>query len=63
MGWCIAYLLLAPVIHDYLHRVTYVNGVWNWPALAGIEYAFHFGIVPVGLIVGAHLMRASRART
>jgi hypothetical protein len=58
VAWCVAYLLLASWPHDYLHRITHINGVFNWPALAGIEYVFHFGIVPVGLLVGIYLLRA-----
>lgn len=53
----IAYLLLAPWVHDYFHALTLINGVFNWPALAGIEYVFHLGVVPVGLVVAAYAMR------
>jgi hypothetical protein len=61
-SWCIAYLLLAPWPHDFLHALTLVNGVFNWPALAGIEYVFHLGVVPVGLVVAAYVAR-TRALT
>ena len=53
----VAYLLLAPWPHDVLHGLTLINGVFNWPALAGIEYVFHLGIVPVGLVVAAYVTR------
>jgi hypothetical protein len=62
VAWSVAFLLLAPWPHDYLHRLTYINGVFNWPALAGIEYVFHLGIAPVGVIVGAYLLRAREGR-
>jgi hypothetical protein len=62
VAWCVAYLLLAPWPHDYLHRITHINGVFNWPALAGIEYVFHFGIVPVGVLVAAYLIRTGQLR-
>ena len=58
----LGYLLLAPWPHDYLHRITHINGVFNWTALAGIEYVFHFGIVPVGVLVGTYLLRAREVR-
>lgn len=58
----VAYLLLAPWPHDYLHRATYINGVFNWSALVGIEYVFHLGVVPVGLVVAAYLMRKGQLR-
>lgn len=58
----VAYLLLAPWVHDYLHALTLVNGVFNWPALAGIEYVFHLGVVPVGLVVAAYLARTRALR-
>lgn len=61
IAWSVAYLLLAPWPHDYLHAVTHVNGVFNWPALAGIEFVFHLGIVPVGILIGAHVLRAREA--
>lgn len=54
----VAYLLLAPWVHDYSHALTLIDGVFNWPALAGIEYVFHLGVVPVGLVVAAYLARA-----
>ena len=57
VAWSVAYLLLAPWPHDYLHAVTHVNGVFNWPALAGIEFVFHLGVVPVGLVVAAYVSR------
>ena len=53
----VAYLLLAPWVHDYFHALTLIDGVFNWPALAGIEYVFHLGVVPVGLVVAAYLRR------
>lgn len=62
VSWSVAYLLLAPWPHDYLHALTHINGVYNWPALAGIEYVFHFGIVPVGVLVAAYLMRTGQLR-
>lgn len=40
-----------------LHRVTHINGVYDWPALAGIEYVFHLGIVPIGVLVAAYVAR------
>ncbi len=58
VAWSVAYLLLAPWPHDYLHDHVHINGVFNWPALAGIEYVFHLGIVPVGVLVGAYLLRS-----
>lgn len=58
VAWSVAYLLLAPWPHDYLHALTHIDGVYNWPALAGIEYVFHLGIVPVGVLVGAFVLRA-----
>jgi hypothetical protein len=58
VAWSVAYLLLAPWPHDYLHALTHINGVFNWPALAGIEYVFHLGIVPIGVLVGAYLRRS-----
>lgn len=58
VAWCVAYLLLAPWPHDYLHSLVHINGVFDWPALVGIEYAFHFGVVPIGVIVGAHLAQS-----
>lgn len=58
----IAYLLLAPWVHDYFHALTLINGVFNWPALAGIEYVFHLGVVPVGLVVAAHVARTRALR-
>ncbi|HET8569350.1 MAG TPA: hypothetical protein VFM93_10240 [Candidatus Limnocylindria bacterium] len=60
VAWCVAYLLLAPWPHDFLHRITHINGEYNWPALAVIEYVFHFGIVPIGALVGAYLVRSHR---
>lgn len=62
VAWSFAYLLLAPWPHDYLHALTLINGVFNWPALAGIEYVFHLGIVPVGVIIGAYLLRSREVR-
>lgn len=62
VAWSVAYLLLAPWPHDYLHRITHINGVFNWPALAGIEYVFHFGIVPIGLVVAAFMLRTGQLR-
>jgi hypothetical protein len=61
-AWCIAYLLLAPWPHDFLHALTLVNGMFNWPALAGIEYVFHLGVVPVGLVVAAYVARTRALR-
>jgi hypothetical protein len=58
VAWSVAYLLLAPWPHDYLHGLAEINGVFNWPALAAIEYAFHFGIVPIGVLVAAFLLRS-----
>jgi hypothetical protein len=58
VAWSVAYLLLAPWPHDYLHALTHIDGVYNWPALAGIEYVFHLGIVPVGVLVGAYVLHA-----
>ena len=58
----IAYLLLAPWPHDYLHALTHIDGVFNWPALAGIEYVFHLGVVPVGLVVAAYVTRTRTLR-
>ena len=55
----IAYLLLAPWVHDYFHGLTLIDGVFNWPALAGIEYVFHLGVVPVGLVVAAYVARTA----
>lgn len=63
VAWCVAYLLLAPWPHDWLHRLTHINGEYNWPALAGIEFVFHLGIVPIGVLVGVYLMRARNARS
>ena len=62
VAWCVTYLLLAPWPHDYLHRITHINGVFNWPALAGIEYVFHFGIVPIGVLVATYLRRTRGVR-
>lgn len=62
VAWSVAYLLLAPWPHDYLHALTHIDGVYNWPALAGIEFVFHLGIVPVGVLVGAYLMRTGQLR-
>ena len=62
VAWSVAYLLLAPWPHDYLHALTHIDGIYNWPALAGIEYVFHLGIVPVGVLVGAYLMRTGELR-
>lgn len=61
-AWCVAYLLLAPAVHDYLHRITYVNGVFNWPVVAGIEYVFHLGVVPVGAVIAAYVIRTGQVR-
>lgn len=58
----VAYLLLAPWVHDYFHALTLINGVFNWPALAGIEYVFHLGVVPVGLLVAAYVARTRALR-
>ena len=58
----IGYLLLAPWPHDYLHALTHIDGVFNWPALAGIEYVFHLGVVPVGLVVAAYVTRTRALR-
>lgn len=57
----VGYLLLAPWVHDYFHALTLINGVFNWPALAGIEYVFHLGVVPVGLVVAAYVTRTQRS--
>jgi hypothetical protein len=57
VAWSVAYLLVAPWPHDFLHRVTHINGVYDWPALAGIEYVFHLGIVPIGVLVAAYVTR------
>ena len=62
VAWCVAYLLLAPWPHDWLHRLTHINGVYNWPALAGIEYVFHLGVVPVGLVIAAYVTRTRALR-
>ena len=62
VAWCVAYLLLAPWPHDWLHRLTHINGVYNWPALAGIEFVFHLGVVPIGVLVGAYLTRDRELR-
>jgi len=62
VAWAIAFLLLAPWPHDSLHRIADINGVMNWPFLAVIEFIFHLGIVPVGLIVGAYMLRAGQLR-
>lgn len=61
-AWCIAYLLLAPWPHDFLHALTLIDGIFNWPALAGIEYVFHLGVVPVGLVVAAYVARTRAIR-
>ena len=58
----IAYLLVAPWAHDYFHALTLISGVFNWPALAGIEYVFHLGVVPVGLVVAAYAARIAPPR-
>lgn len=58
VAWCVAYLLLAPWPHDYLHSLVHISGVFDWPALVGIEYAFHFGVVPIGVVVAAYLARS-----
>lgn len=58
VAWCVVYLLVAPWPHDFLHRVTNINGVYDWPALAAIEYAFHLGVVPIGVVVAAYLARS-----
>ena len=58
VSWCVAYLLLAPWPHDYLHGLVHINGVFDWPALAGIEFAFHLGVVPIGVVVGAYLAQS-----
>jgi hypothetical protein len=60
VAWSVGYLLLAPWPHDYLHALTLINGVFAWPAIAGIEYVFHLGVVPVGVLVGAYLLRARK---
>lgn len=57
----VAYLLLAPWVHDYLHALTLIDGAFNWPALAGIEYVFHLGVVPVGLVVATYVTRTRAA--
>ena len=62
IAWSVAYLLLAPWPHDYLHAVTHINGVYDWPALAGIEFVFHLGVVPVGLVVAAYVTRTRALR-
>jgi hypothetical protein len=62
VAWSVAYLLLAPWPHDYLHALTHINGVYDWPALAGIEYVFHLGIVPVGVVVAAYFTRRGELR-
>lgn len=58
----IAYLLLAPWPHDTLHRLSLENGLggMNWFFLAGIEYVFHLGIVPVGFLLIAYASRGRR---
>ncbi len=63
VAFAIAYLLLAPWPHDSLHRLSLANGFadMNWFLLAGIEYVFHFGIVPVGLLFAAYAVRRERA--
>lgn len=63
VAFAIAYLLLAPWPHDSLHRLQLANGYadMNWYFLAGIEYAFHFGVVPVGLLLAAYAVRRERA--
>lgn len=58
VAWCVAYLLLAPWPHDYLHGLVHINGVFDWPALAGIELAFHLGVVPIGVVVATYLARS-----
>jgi hypothetical protein len=58
--FAIAYLFLAPWPHDWLHRITYVNGAFDWLPLAGIEYVFHLGIVPIGIAVAVYAMRRER---
>ena len=59
----IAYLFLAPWPHDALHRLSLVNGLagMNWFFLAGIEYVFHLGIVPIGFLLIAYALRGRRA--
>jgi hypothetical protein len=63
VAFAIAYLLLAPWPHESLHRMSLANGIadMNWFFLAGIEYAFHFGIVPIGLLFAAYAVRRGRA--
>lgn len=61
VAWSVAYLLITPWPHDLLHRMTHTNGVYNWPALAAIEFVFHLGIVPIGVAVAAHLFRSRDA--
>ena len=58
VAWCVAYLLLAPWPHDYLHGLVHINGVFDWPALAAIELAFHLGVVPIGVVVAAYLAQS-----
>ena len=50
--------LFAVWPHDYLHSLVHINGVFDWPALVGIEYAFHFGVVPIGVVVAAYLAQS-----
>ena len=59
---CVVYLLLAPWPHDRLRQFADFNGVYNWPFLAAIEYVFHLGIVPVGLLVAVYLVRTRSPR-
>lgn len=58
VSWIVAYLLLAPWIHDYLHGLVFIDGVFNWPALAVVEYLFHLGIAPIGVVLAAYLLRS-----
>jgi hypothetical protein len=63
IAFAIAYLVLAPWPHDSMHRLSLANGVanMNWFFLAGIEFIFHLGIVPIGLLVAVYALRGDRA--
>jgi len=58
-----AWLFVSPWPHDLLHRYAERGGVMNWWMLAAIEYVFHLGIVPAGLLIAAAIEQRRRDAT
>lgn len=58
-----AWLFMNPWPHDLLHRYAERGGVMNWWMLAAINFVFHLGIVPAGLLIAAAIEQRRRDAT